>query len=93
MNQAKSVAACRTSPVRGTIDPAALAGGVHDYATYSGSLTTPPCSETVTWYVMTTPIAASEDQITVLKSIGPNNRMPPLPLNGRALELFGQSPK
>jgi hypothetical protein len=42
---------------------------------------------------MTTPIAASDDQIAVLKSIGPSNRTPPLPLNGRALELFGHPPK
>ena len=30
---------------------------------YSGSLTTPPCSEPVTWFVMQTPIEASQAQI------------------------------
>ena len=36
---------------------------------YEGSLTTPPCSEGVKWFVLTTPIEMSETQIAAFKSI------------------------
>ena len=84
---AKDVAACRTSKVQGAINPAPLVANVRDYVTYAGSLTTPPCSETVTWYVAATPITASEEQIRILKSIGPSSRTPQ-PLNGRMLSAY-----
>ncbi|KAJ8884078.1 hypothetical protein PR048_015935 [Dryococelus australis] len=38
----------------------AMAGG---YLTYQGSLTTPPCSEVVTWVVYPLPVTLSEDQV------------------------------
>ncbi len=42
---------------------------------YSGSLTTPPCSEGVNWNVMSTPIQASAEQLHAFSAImGDNNR-------------------
>jgi carbonic anhydrase len=42
---------------------------------YSGSLTTPPCSEGVYWMVFKQPIEASADQIAIMeKLMGANNR-------------------
>jgi len=35
---------------------------------YTGSLTTPPCSTGVTWYVLDTPLSVSSDQISRLKN-------------------------
>lgn len=35
----------------------------HKYYRYSGSLTTPPCTEAITWTVFTTPIAISHNQL------------------------------
>ena len=34
------------------------------YFHYFGSLTTPPCSENVNWFVLDTPIEVSRDQIS-----------------------------
>lgn len=56
------------------------------FVTYSGSLTTPPCSEIVTWVVSTTPIIVPKSQIKALEShLGfPNNR-PLQPVNARPI--------
>ena len=66
------------------------------YYHYSGSLTTPPCSQTVSWFVMKAPSTISADQIAAYKQLFPppmNNR-PVQPMNGRqVLDSFvtGQS--
>ena len=39
-----------------------------EYFSYSGSLTTPPCSEGVKWIVLKTPAEASAEQIATFKS-------------------------
>lgn len=52
---------------------------------YSGSLTTPPCSEGVRWIVMTTPIQLSAAQIKAFTDIIHDNNRPTQPLNGRAV--------
>ena len=50
---------------------------------YDGSLTTPPCSESVKWVVMTTPIELSAAQIGAFTSRIRDNNRPTQPLNGR----------
>lgn len=50
---------------------------------YSGSLTTPPCSESVKWLVIDSPIQMSEAQINRFKEIIKDNNRPVQPLNGR----------
>lgn len=52
---------------------------------YDGSLTTPPCSEGVKWFVLTTPIELSEAQIATFAAIIHGNNRPVQPLNGRQL--------
>ena len=59
------------------------------FVRYFGSLTKPPCSEWVNWYVMTTPVQASGRQIEVFKRIMGNNARPAQPLNERLLLLSG----
>ena len=54
---------------------------------YSGSLTTPPCSEGVKWNVMSTPITMDQAQInTFLEAYSGNNR-PIQALNGRSVQI------
>lgn len=57
-----------------------------DYYRFSGSLTTPPCSEGVRWLVMKQPVEVSQAQIDAFKGVmhHPNNR-PVQPLNGRVI--------
>lgn len=52
---------------------------------YAGSLTTPPCSEGVSWLVMTTPVQMSAEQLGALTSIFEGNNRPVQPLNTRTL--------
>lgn len=55
---------------------------------YTGSLTTPPCSEIVSWMVMKNPIEASASQLSSMSPILDNNYRPVQPLNGRELLEF-----
>lgn len=56
------------------------------FYTYQGSLTTPPCSETVNWLVMKTPLTVSKAQVEKFAKLfgGPTNR-PVQALNGRLI--------
>lgn len=54
---------------------------------YAGSLTTPPCSEIVSWVVYRTPITASSEQIAQFARLFPLNARPVQPLNRRKLLL------
>jgi len=68
-----------------TINAADLLPGVQTTFRYSGSLTTPPCSEGVHWLVMTTPVELSAAQLSKLESIFEGNNRPLNPLNDRPL--------
>lgn len=69
----------------GSLDPAALMPRSGGYFRYMGSLTTPPCSEGLTWTVFKEPIEASSDQIRQFASLFPNNARPVQKLNRRFL--------
>lgn len=57
----------------------------HGYYTFSGSLTTPPCSEGVTWFVMKDPVTVSEAQVKSFAALYPFNVRPIQPANGRQI--------
>ena len=69
-----------------TFNASSLFPGDKDYFTYSGSLTTPPCSEIVTWIVMEHPIEASLEQIEAFETIEHHNNRPVQALNGRVIK-------
>ncbi|WP_282056362.1 carbonic anhydrase [Maribacter luteus] len=61
-----------------------------DYFFYTGSLTTPPCTEGVNWYILKEPITVSLEQVNLLKELMPiNNYRNEQPQNGRELYVTG----
>jgi carbonic anhydrase len=48
-----------------------------------GSVTTPPCPQTVAWIVFRTPIEASTNEISRYRAVFPMNARPLQPLNCR----------
>ncbi|HFA49837.1 MAG TPA: carbonic anhydrase family protein [Bacteroidetes bacterium] len=56
---------------------------------YSGSLTTPPCSEGVEWFVMKQPITLSKEQIEKFEKLYHGNNRPVQAQEARAVEVIG----
>lgn len=57
-------------------NPASLLPSVHTHYQYSGSLTTPPCSEGVNWTVLNTPLPISEEQLAQFHRAYVHNNRP-----------------
>ena len=99
------MAVAGTPGVPGLLPPAANWNpATLQYYSYSGSLTAPPCTEGITWLVLTEPLNLSETQIDQWKTefgLGdPNNAFNARPLqnlNGRPVyvspNFAGQSPR
>jgi len=64
-------------------DAEALLPFDQSYYHYSGSLTTPPCTEKVDWVVMAAPVELSPEQIAAFQGLYTNNYRPVQPLNER----------
>ncbi len=56
------------------------------YYTFKGSLTTPPCTEGVRWFVLKTPVTLSEAQWKAFNQIYSMNARPVQPLNKRKIQ-------
>lgn len=67
------------------IDPARLLPEDLAYYTYAGSVTAPPCTENVTWFILKTPVEVSSDQINAFKALYANGVRADQPLNGRVV--------
>lgn len=50
-------------------DPNNFLPNDYTYWTYEGSLTTPPCSESVTWIVLKTPVECSHEQLDAMRNL------------------------
>ena len=66
-----------------SLDPGKLLPPTTDFYRYNGSLTTPPCTEGVRWYVMSEVAEASEEQLRAFLSLTGRNNRPVQPLNAR----------
>ena len=67
------------------IDVSALLPSDRSYYTFSGSLTTPPCSEDVTWFVLKHPTTIAEEEISQFSRLYRNDARPTQPLYDRVV--------
>ncbi|HEX3875488.1 MAG TPA: carbonic anhydrase family protein [Bryobacteraceae bacterium] len=68
------------------VDPTALIPQSLGYYSYEGSVTAPPCTERVTWFILKTPVSLSQKQIDAFAKLFPNDVRPVQPLNGRVIK-------
>lgn len=78
-------AAGETTTVPGEINVADAFDAAGGKYSYSGSLTTPPCSEGVSWFVMADHLTVSRDQVAQYVDLLGMNARPTQPLNERAI--------
>jgi carbonic anhydrase len=69
-----------------TLDLLRLLPAKRGYYTFAGSLTTPPCSEDVTWFVLKQPVTISKSELATFAKKYSHNARPVQPLNGRAVQ-------
>ena len=69
-----------------TVDPGGLLPRDTAYYMYPGSITAPPCTEGVTWFVLKTPVEISPAQIEAFAKLYPHDVRPVQPLNGRVVK-------
>jgi len=55
------------------------------YYTFEGSLTTPPCTEGITWFVLKTPEEVSSDEVAAFAKVYPYDARPIQPTEGRMI--------
>ncbi len=60
-------------------------GNPRSFYRYQGSLTTPPCSETVDWVVLSQPVQVSREQINAFERMYRFDARPLQPLDRRFL--------
>ena len=58
------------------IDPNVFLPAKRNYYSYAGSLTTPPCAETVAWMLLAEPIQVAEADIAAFAKLYPMNARP-----------------
>jgi len=80
VTQGKEVA-----PLNEVINVTDLLPSSHGYYTFTGSLTTPPCSEGVTWFVLKAPSQVSAGEVLTFAHRYPHNARPVQPLDGRVI--------
>lgn len=62
-----------TSSVVERVGVRSLLPDSHHYITYDGSLTQPPCHETVTWILVNKPVYITKQQVRERERLAPNH--------------------
>lgn len=73
-----------------SVDPSLLLPKNRSYYTFTGSLTTPPCTEGVLWLVLKTPMDLSREQIADFGKLYGDNARPIQPRNARVIKGSAQ---
>lgn len=76
----------QTVQVKDFLNPGGFLPRDRGYWTYMGSLTTPPCTEGVRWFVMEQDVAISREQVQVFKRLFRLSSRPLQDANGRRIE-------
>jgi carbonic anhydrase len=76
----------KSEEVTDMISPAGLLPSDHGYWTYEGSLTTPPCSEGVRWFVLEQTISISRSQLQAFAKFYKIDSRPLQDTHGRRIE-------
>lgn len=74
-----------SSPEGIKFNPASLLPREFEFYSYEGSLTTPPCTESVSFFILRTPVNVSSAQVTAFPF--KNNARPVQPRNGREIVM------
>lgn len=86
LNQLNGFRPVGLPPYTGPVDYNLLITSRNEYYAYNGSLTTPPCSEGVTWVVLKNPVTASREQIDRFHdAMGADTNRPIQPRNARTI--------
>lgn len=76
----------QTTKVEDEVNPAGLLPPDRAYWTYTGSLTAPPCTEGVKWFIFEQEMSLSREQLKAFSAIIPVNSRPLQDLHGRKIE-------
>ena len=75
-----------TGKITEMVNPGGLLPPDRGYWTYMGSLTTPPCTEGVRWFVFEQEVTISQDQLRIFATLFKVNSRPLQDLHGRRIE-------
>jgi carbonic anhydrase len=75
-----------TQKIDDLVNPGGLLPADRTYWTYTGSLTTPPCTEGVRWFVLQQPVTVSRTQLNNYVPLFHVNTRPLQDANGRVIE-------
>lgn len=78
-----------TTDLGGSVDLSPLAETVLDSVSYDGSLTTPPCTEGVRFYISGSALKPAPEDTAAFLAVYDYNYRPTQPLNGRTVTVSG----